>query len=99
MAVSNLLSYKADVCLRFHPGARENCQAMWTKVSWKHEDVSDRDFLRNREEYVALLILVYLCHFMIFLCLFSCLILCFFWRPGDWISIYFPYFRDQRDTG
>lgn len=27
-------------------------QAMWTKVSWKHEDITDRDFLRNREEYV-----------------------------------------------
>ena len=26
---------------------------MWTKVSWKHEDLTDRDFLRNREEYVS----------------------------------------------
>lgn len=26
---------------------------MWTKVSWKHEDITDRDFLRNREEYVS----------------------------------------------
>ena len=69
-------------------GCAENCQAMWTKVSWKHEDVSDRDFLRNREEYVALLILVYLCHFMIFYVYFH-VWFCVFLRPGDWISIYF----------
>ena len=49
----------------------EHFQAMWTKVSWKHEDNSDRDFLRNREEYVALLISVYLCHLILYVYLFS----------------------------
>ena len=27
-------------------------QALWTKVDWRHEDATDRDFLLNKEEYI-----------------------------------------------